>query len=49
MYKIVTHYDEQTFMDKVKKELDRGWKPQGGVSVSITENEIIFCQALTLG
>lgn len=33
-YKIIQSSDPQVFVDKVNQEIDKGWRPAGGVAVS---------------
>jgi hypothetical protein len=37
-YDVISHHDQKAFIDQVQRALERGWKLQGGVSVTAPPN-----------
>lgn len=48
-YKVVEHFESDTFQSRCREMLTKGWIPQGGVNVVIRDNgSKHFAQAFVL-
>lgn len=45
-YKVISDF-KQPFADALQYHLSKGWKPVGGVSVTVWNNDLYFAQLLT--
>ena len=45
-YKVISDF-KQPFNDALQYHLSKGWKPVGGVSVTVWNNDLYFAQLLT--
>ena len=48
VYKVITANSEFELEEEVKSRLKAGFEPLGGISIAITEHEIVYSQAMVV-
>lgn len=46
-YKVIVQLSAEELIICVNKAIDEGWKPLGGVCLSVSERNIAYAQAMT--